>query len=142
MNQSTLQRPNSFWCGIDWGGRFHHLCVLDGTGQQLLSRKVAHTVDGLAVLVGLIASFTGAVRIAIERAEGLLVEYLQHHCDAEIYCVSPKISARARERYRMAAAKSDEFDAYVLADTLRHQYAQWRPLAVPSPLLGRCCFSR
>ncbi|BCO33681.1 IS110 family transposase [Mycobacterium heckeshornense] len=136
MNQSTLQRPNSFWCGIDWGGRFHHLCVLDGTGQQLLSRKVAHTVDGLAVLVGLIASFTGAVRIAIERAEGLLVEYLQHHCDAEIYCVSPKISARARERYRMAAAKSDEFDAYVLADTLRHQYAQWRPLAVPSPLLA------
>ncbi|MCV7069230.1 transposase [Mycobacterium rufum] len=94
--------------------------------RQLLSRKIAHTVDGLTILVEVIASLTGSVRIAIERAEGLLVEHLQQHCSAEIYCVSPKISARARERYRMAAAKSDEFDAYVLADTLRHQYAQWR----------------
>ena len=84
----------------------------------------------------MIASLTGQVRIAIERAEGLLVEYLHQHCDADIYCLSPKISARARERYRMAAAKSDEFDAYVLADTLRHQHGQWRPLATPTPVLA------
>jgi transposase len=137
MNQdSPRDAHDRVWCGIDWGGRFHHVCVLDDGGQQLLSRKLAHTVDGLRDLVAIIASLTGAVRIAIERAEGLLVEYLQHHCDAEIYCVSPKISARARERYRMAAAKSDEFDAYVLADTLRHQHAQWRPLTTPSPVLA------
>lgn len=128
--------PARFWCGIDWGGRFHQVCVLDDTGRQLVSRKIAHTVEGLAALVAMIASLSGAVRIAIERAEGLLVEHLQEYCDTEIYCVSPKISARARERYRMAAAKSDEFDAYVLADTLRHQHAQWRPLATPSALLA------
>jgi transposase len=128
--------PDNFWCGIDWGGRFHYLCVLDDNGQQLVSRKIAHTVDGLAALVEVIAALAGSVRIAIERAEGLLVEYLQQHCDAEIYCVSPKVSARARERYRMAAAKSDEFDALVLADTLRHQHAQWRSLATPSSLLA------
>ncbi|MBZ4510955.1 IS110 family transposase [Mycobacterium avium subsp. hominissuis] len=127
---------DGFWCGIDWGGRFHYVCVLDDNGKTLISRKIAHTVEGLTTLVGVIAALAGSVRIAIERAEGLLVEYLQNHCDAEIYCVSPKISARARERYRMAAAKSDEFDAFVLADTLRHQHAQWRPLATPSPLLA------
>lgn len=49
-----------------------------------------------------------------------------------IFCISPKISARARERYRMAASKSDTFDAYVLADTLRHEHRHWRPLS-PSP---------
>ncbi|MCA4726607.1 IS110 family transposase [Mycolicibacterium fortuitum] len=136
MNQSSPQLRDGFWCGIDWGGRFHHLCILDDDGQQLHSRKIAHTVEGLGVLIAMITSLTGAVRFAIERAEGLLIEHLQHHCDAEIYCVSPKISARARERYRMAAAKSDEFDAYVLADTLRHQHAQWRPLATRSPALA------
>ncbi|ULP39460.1 IS110 family transposase (plasmid) [Mycolicibacterium rufum] len=136
MNQDSPDGASRFWCGIDWGGRSHYLCVLDDRGGQLLSRKIAHTVDGLTILVEVIASLTGSVRIAIERAEGLLVEHLQQHCSAEIYCVSPKISARARERYRMAAAKSDEFDAYVLADTLRHQYAQWRPLAVASPVLA------
>ena len=137
MNQGNPSGLHArFWCGIDWGGRFHHVCVLDDDGQQLLSRRIAHTVDGLSALVAMIAALTGSVRIAIERAEGLLVEHLQLYCDAEIYCVSPKISARARERYRMAAAKSDEFDAYVLADTLRHQHAQWRPLVMPSPVLA------
>jgi hypothetical protein len=38
-----------------------------------------------------------------------------------LYCVSPKISARARERYRLSASKSDSFDAFVFADTLRHE---------------------
>ncbi|CAM3359200.1 IS110 family transposase [Mycobacteroides abscessus] len=136
MIQDSPDGGKRFWCGIDWGGRSHHLCVLDDDGQQLLSRKIAHTVDGLMALVEVIASLAGSVLIAIERAEGLLVEHLQQQCEAEIYCVSPKISARARERYRMAAAKSDEFDAYVLADTLRHQHAQWRPLATPSPVLA------
>ena len=132
---ASIEATGSF-CGIDWGGYSHQICVLDARGAEVGHHKITHTVDGLAALVALIASIAGPVRIAIERAEGLLVEYLQQCCDAEIYCVSPKISARARERYRMASAKSDEFDAYVLADTLRHQYRQWRPLATPSPLLA------
>ena len=111
----------NFWCGIDWGGRFHYLCILDDGGNKIGGRKIEHTVEGLATLAAMLAALTGLVRIAIERAEGILVEYLQNQCgNAEIYCVSPKISARARERYRLAAAKSDEFDAYVLADSLRH----------------------
>lgn len=32
--------------------------------------------------------------------------------------------------------KSDAFDAFVLADSLRHEHRHWRPLAVPSPLLA------
>nr|WP_218681167.1 transposase [Rhodococcus qingshengii] len=132
---ASIEATGSF-CGIDWGGCNHQVCVLDARGVEVGQDKITHTVDGLAALVALIASIAGPVRIAIERAEGLLVEYLQQCCDAEIYCVSTKRSARARERYRMASAKSDEFDAYVLADTLRHQHRQWRPLATPSPLLA------
>ena len=46
------------------------------------------------------------------------------------------ISARARERYKVAAVKDDRFDAFVLADTLRHEHRHWRPLALPSPVLA------
>ena len=53
-----------------------------------------------------------------------------------LFCVSPKMSARARERYRVARSKSDAFDAFVLADSLRHEHRHWRSLAVPSPLLA------
>ena len=48
--------------------------------------------------------------------------------------MSPKISAWARERYRLSASKSDTFDAFVLADTLRHEYRRWRPISRPSAL--------
>lgn len=82
------------------------------------------------------ASFPRPVRVAIERAEGLLVEHL-HGLDVSVFCVSPKISARARERYRLAAAKSDSFDAFVLADTLRHEHAHWRALRAPSALTAQ-----
>ena len=58
-----------------------------------------------------------------------------HPARSRSFCVSPKISARARERYRMAAAKSDAFDAFVLADTLRHEHAHWRPLM---PAVAHC----
>jgi transposase len=46
------------------------------------------------------------------------------------------MSARARERYRLAPTKSDAFDAFVLADSLRRENRHWRPLATPSPLLA------
>lgn len=123
------------FAGLDWGGAFHQLCLLDEHGDRLLQRRISHDVAGLAELADILSSQAGQVRIAIERAEGLLVEHL-HTCGLKIYCVSPKISARARERYRLAAAKSDAFDAFVLADTLRHEHGHWRPLSPPSPLLA------
>ncbi|MCV7069833.1 transposase, partial [Mycobacterium rufum] len=60
MNQDSPDGASRFWCGIDWGGRSHYLCVLDDRGGQLLSRKIAHTVDGLTILVEVIASLTGS----------------------------------------------------------------------------------
>ena len=70
-----------------------------------------------------------------DSSEGLLVEHLQATGHA-VFPVSPRISARARERYKVAAVKDDRFDAFVLADTLRFDHAHWRPLSVPSPLLA------
>lgn len=119
--------------GIDWGGSFHQVCVLNDRGEVCEQRRVDHDVTGLAELGSLLAAQTGRVRVAIERGEGLLVEYLQTH-DVDVFCVSPKISSRARERYRLASTKSDVFDAFVLADTLRHEHTHWRPLMAPSAL--------
>jgi len=121
------------FAGIDWGGSSHELCVVDATGQVITRKRIAHDVAGFAELDTILTRLPGRLRIAIERADGVLVEHLQH-AGFEVYCVSPKISARARERYRLAAAKSDGFDAFVLADTLRHEHGHWRPLVRPSAL--------
>jgi transposase len=121
--------------GVDWGNSHHQVCVLDPVGRVVAQGKVTHDVDGLRELAVLLGRHGPVTGIAIERSEGLLVESLQQQ-GYRLFCVSPKMSARARERYRLAPSKSDAFDAFVLADSLRHEHRHWRCLAVASPLLA------
>jgi hypothetical protein len=82
------------FAGVDWGGSFHQVCVLDVTGKQLLTQRITHDVPGLGLLARRFAELGAPVAVAIERGEGLLVEYLQTLTQVRLYCVSPKISAR------------------------------------------------
>jgi transposase len=126
------------FAGIDWGGHHHQVAVVAGDGEVVVNRRVTHDRSGLDELrVELAAHGNGdrLVPVAIERAEGLLVECLQAW-GHPVYPVSPRISARARERYLAAMKKDDRFDAFVLADTLRHEINRWRPLRPMSDALA------
>jgi transposase len=123
------------FAGIDWGGEHHQLCVVDDTGQRRTQLRVSHDVAGLADLRTQLRRFGDRMPVAVERSEGLLVEHLQA-AGHVVFPVSPRIAARARERYKVASVKDDRFDAFVLADTLRYEHKHWRPLAVPSALLA------
>lgn len=123
------------FAGVDWGGSHHQLCIVDNAGATLVQRRFSHDVAGLAALDVELARHGLVLPVAVERSEGLLVEHLQA-AGHVIFPVSPRIAARARERYRIAAVKDDRFDAFVLADTLRHEHDRWRRLAVPSALLA------
>lgn len=128
---SSSTAGDQYFAGIDWGGSFHQLCVVDGAGNTVIQKRFQHTKEGLEALGKKLGSLPGAVLMAIERGEGLLVEFLLT-LGFPLYCVSPKISARARERYRVQSKKSDAFDAFVLADTLHLEHSYWRPLSVQS----------
>ena len=132
---SVISADWPVFAGIDWGGEHHQLCIVDDAGKRLLQQRVTHDVSGLGELDRQLQRFGDRLPIAVERSEGLLVEHLQAAGHA-IFPVSPRISARARERYKVAAAKDDRFDAFVLADTLRHEHDHWRTLPVPSALLA------
>ncbi len=123
------------FAGIDWGGDHHQLCIVDAAGVKQIELRVAHDVAGLRQLDEELTRFAAVLPVAIERAEGLLVEHLQAQGHV-VFAVPPRIAARARERYRVASVKDDRFDAFVLADSLRHEHTHWRTLAVPSPLLA------
>jgi Transposase len=92
----TNSVDNLVFAGIDWGGKHHQVCLVDGDGTILTRKRLCHDAGGFA-----------------ELDERLLVEHLQL-CGLAVYCVSPKMSARARERYRLSATKSDAFNAFVL----------------------------
>jgi transposase len=121
--------------GIDWGASHHQLCAVDAAGARRRQVRLAHDVAGLAQLDHELGALGARLPVAVERAEGLLVEHLQARGHL-VYPVSPRIAARVRERYRTASSKDDVFDAFVLADSLRHEHAHWRPLPIPSPVLA------
>ena len=124
------------YVGIDWGGYEHQLCVVDGEGRKRRELRLGHDRAGLERLDAELEALGGQLPVAVERAEGILVERLLA-AGHRVYPVSPRIAARARERYRVAPTKDDVFDAYVLADTLRHEHGRWRPLAIPSHELAQ-----
>ncbi len=121
--------------GIDWGASHHQLCAVNATGQRLRQVRLRHDVAGLDQLDAELAELGTGLPICVERAEGLLVERLQAG-GHRVFPVNPRIAARARERYRVASSKDDVFDAFTLADTLRHEHAHWRVLPVASPALA------
>lgn len=126
---------HEIYVGIDWGGYEHQLCVVDGEGRTRRELRLGHDRAGLERLDAELVALGTGLPVALERAEGILVERLLA-AGHRVYPVSPRIAARARERYRVAPTKDDVFDAYVLADTLRHEHGRWRPLRAPSAALA------
>ena len=126
----------SMFAGVDWGGQRHQLAVVDDGGAVMLNQRFAHDRAGVEELLSALTSQRSRpIPVAIERCEGILVEALQAN-GHPLFPLSPRVSARARERYQAAARKDDRFDAFVLADTLRLEHARWRPLAIPTPTLA------
>ena len=88
--------------GIDWGCEHHQCCVVDEAGRVQLELRVSHDAGGLARLDAELVRFGDRLPVAIERAEGLLVEQLVAR-GHRVYPLNPRIAARIRERYRVAS---------------------------------------
>jgi len=127
--------PHGVFVGIDWGGSHHQVCAVHAVGSKIRQMRVTHDVAGLSQLEVELAQLGPGLPICLERSEGLLVERLQA-AGHQVFPVNPRIAARARERYRFASSKDDVFDAFTLADTLRHEHRHWRVLPIASPVLA------
>ena len=123
----------STFAGIDWGATHHQVAAVDDAGVEVFNKRHAHTVDGLNGLVERLAGLPELVGVAIERSDGIIVDRL-HAAGFRVFPVSPRVSARARERHQAAARKNDRFDAFVLAETLRTDGHRWRSLQPSSDL--------
>lgn len=126
---------SEYFLGVDWADKVHRVCVLDGEGHRIHKRSVADTAEGFADLSRWLYERMGegvTFSAAIEKVEGRWVDFLLD-CGVEVYPVAPKSMDRIRDRYRANQAKSDEFDAYVLADHVRTDRARLTPLAPNSP---------
>jgi transposase len=117
--------------GIDWSEKEHDVELISETGQRLRRLRISQGVQGLSKLQETISEFASEptqVVVAIESDHGLLVNALLGSGYA-VYPINPRVAARYRERYSVAGAKSDRRDAEVLANLVRTDRQQHRPLA-------------
>jgi len=116
--------------GVDWADQTHAVGVVDESGTTITARTVAHTAEGLDEWGRELDEWRAQgidLWAAIERPDGRVVDFLLDH-GVVVYPVNPKALDRARDRFRQSGAKSDPFDARVLADFLRTDHAHLRPL--------------
>jgi transposase len=121
---------NRYYMGVDWADREHQVYGADENGKKIIESKVPQTVDGLAEFGRWLDERRAeAIELwaAIEKPHGRVVDFLLDHA-VVVYPVNPKALDRARDRFRMSQSKSDEFDAYVLAEFLRTDHGHLRAL--------------
>jgi transposase len=128
----------TIFVGIDWAEAHHDVCLLDAEGRVLATRRVAEGLDGVAALHALLGQHAEApdeVVVGIETDRGLLVTALVA-AGYQVYAINPLAAARYRERHTTSHAKSDRGDAKMLADLVRTDRHNHRPVAPDSELLG------
>jgi transposase len=127
----------TIFVGIDWAEAHHDVCLLDADGRVLATRRVAEGLDGVALLHSLLgehAERPDEVVIGIETDRGLLVTALVG-AGYQVYAINPLAAARYRERHTTSRAKSDRGDEKVLANLVRTDRHNHRPVAPDSELL-------
>jgi transposase len=127
----------SVFCGIDWATDHHDIALLDEAGTLLAKLRIDDTPEGLSQLLDLLAQHgdnpENPIPVAIETSHGLLVACLRT-TGRPIYVINPLTAARYRDRYALSRKKSDHLDAKVLANILRTDPAEHRPLPADSHL--------
>ncbi|MEO3830402.1 IS110 family transposase [Actinomadura sp. B10D3] len=112
--------PAQFFAGLDWAAEVHAVCVTDHAGTIVDRFTIAHTADGIAMLIRRLATFAeaGDVQVGIERPNGRLVDLLLE-AGHPVVPVSPNAIKTWRDGEVLSGAKSDAGDAAVIAEYLR-----------------------
>lgn len=126
--------------GVDWAEEHHDVCVMDSDGRVRAKGRVSNDLAGIAKIHDLIGGALPdgiddevVVAVGIETDRGLLVRALVA-AEYRVLAVNPLAVDRYRDRHRVSGAKSDPGDARVLADMVRTDAHQHRPVAVDSDL--------
>jgi transposase len=135
---SRTGEPLQLFVGDDWAEEHHDVEVMDVAGRRLARARLVEGVAGMARLHAMIAEQLGedtdeaVVKVGIETDRGLWVQALIA-AGYEVFAVNPLQAARYRQRYTVSGAKSDKADAHTLADMVRTDSHQLRPVAGDSP---------
>ena len=123
--------------GDDWAEDHHDVELMDAGGRRLAKARLPEGVAGIARLHAMIGEQlgedaeeddAGQVSAGIETDRGPWVAALIA-AGYTVFAINPLQASRYRERHGVSGAKSDAADAHVLADMVRTDSHQLRPVA-------------
>ena len=124
--------------GDDWAEDHHDVHLMDEAGEQIARRRLPEGLAGIRAFHELVADHADDPRevvVGIETDRGLWVQALIA-ADYQLYAINPLSVARYRDRHNVAGTKSDAGDAKVMADLVRTDRHNHRPVAGDSPDAG------
>ena len=121
--------------GDDWAEEHHDVYLMDEAGRRLAAGRLPEGLTGIRQLHELVAVHAEEpeqVVIGIEIDRGLWVGALTA-AGYQVYAINPLAVAHYRDRHHVSGAKSDAGDAKLLADLVRTDRHNHRPIAGDSP---------
>lgn len=117
--------------GDDWAEAHHDVHLMNEGGDKLAAKRLPEGLEGIAALHAMVAEHAigpSEVVVGIETERGLWVQALIG-AGYQVYAINPLSVSRYRDRHNVAGAKSDPGDAKVLADLVRTDRHNHRPIA-------------
>ena len=107
---------NDFVIGMDVGKYFHHACVLDPQGNQVLSKRINQHEGSLRKLFGTYLADNTSVLVVVDQPNniGRLTVAVAQAMGAEVRYL-PGHAMRQLSRIHVGNSKTDVRDAYVIA---------------------------
>ena len=121
------------YIGIDWSREKHDVCMINERGQVIVSFEIKHDEAGFVEIEQNRQKLDVKPEeciVGIETAQNLLVDYLWDQGYQKVYILPPGVVKSTQGRFRQSRAKSDPWDARLIADMLRtdrHRYCLWKP---------------
>jgi transposase len=117
--------------GDDWAEAHHDVHLMNDHGDKLAAKRLPEGLEGIAgfhAAVSAHADDPSEVVIGIETERGMWVQALLA-AGYTVFAINPLSVSRYRDRHSLAGAKSDPGDAKLLADLVRTDRHNHRPIA-------------
>jgi transposase len=127
------------YTGIDWSESKHDIVFMNQAGAAIAQLTVPHTLEGFlkldAARVALGVS-PGDCVVGLETAHNLLIDFLWSRQYPHLFVVPPSVVNGNRPRFGQSGARTDQSDAFLLAEVLRTDRGRLQPWS-PDTLLTR-----
>jgi len=131
-NRMKNWKDLTHYAGFDWAKDHHAVVIVDREGRIVADFEFAHSLEGWKSFAEKTSAWPH-LAVAIETSQGAAVDQLLQR-EYSVFPVHPVAAHSYRQRKAPSGTKTDHLDAWGLADALRVDGHQWRPLQPLDPM--------